>query len=247
MVGIYSIKNKLNNRYYVGQSVNIEKRIKRHKTDAFNPNSKSYDYPLMRAIRKHGIENFEFKVIVETKVKDLNKAEIKWIEVLDSLKNGYNQKEGGVDSATFQKLTKVMLDEIIEELLYGNHNHSEIATMYGISTEMVQGINTGRHWRRDIEYPIRVSSNSKGLGLSHLCPICSAKVSEKGNNCVSCSRMERRLVERPSKEELVKMIYESSFTAVSKLYGVSVNAIKKWCGNYGLGTKLADIKAIYEK
>ena len=30
MIGIYKITNKVNNKIYIGQSINIEKRIKEH-------------------------------------------------------------------------------------------------------------------------------------------------------------------------------------------------------------------------
>ena len=36
MVGIYKIENKINKMCYIGQSVNIERRLKNHKKEAFN-------------------------------------------------------------------------------------------------------------------------------------------------------------------------------------------------------------------
>lgn len=43
-----------------------------------------------------------------------------------------------------------------------------------------------------------------------------------------------RKVERPSKEELTRMVWESSLLAVSKRYGVRDNTIRKWCKSYGI-------------
>ena len=36
MIGIYKITNIINGKTYIGQSVNIEKKFKTHKTNAFN-------------------------------------------------------------------------------------------------------------------------------------------------------------------------------------------------------------------
>lgn len=41
-------------------------------------------------------------------------------------------------------------------------------------------------------------------------------------------------VERPSKEELEKMVNETPMITIGKKYGVSDNAVKKWCRKYGI-------------
>ena len=59
---------------------------------------------------------------------------------------------------------------------------------------------------------------------------------------VPCSLFERRVVERPSAEELEAKLRTSSFLTVGRLYGVSDNAIRKWCKAYGMSTKSRDYK-----
>ena len=39
MIGIYSFTNKVNGKKYIGQSVQIEERVRRHKYDPYNPNN----------------------------------------------------------------------------------------------------------------------------------------------------------------------------------------------------------------
>jgi len=89
MLGIYKITNKTNNHCYVGQSVNIEKRWKQHIRTFENTRSSIYNYPLYRAIRKHGIENFTFEVLeqVDNK-KQLTAKEQHWFDILKPV---YNQ------------------------------------------------------------------------------------------------------------------------------------------------------------
>ena len=50
---IYKITNLINEKIYIGQSVNFKERIRLHRETAFNKNTHSYDYPLYRSIRKH--------------------------------------------------------------------------------------------------------------------------------------------------------------------------------------------------
>ena len=56
---VYKITNKLNNKIYIGQSVNIERRWKEHICD----NRKNSLIHL--AIQKYGKDNFDFEVIEE--------------------------------------------------------------------------------------------------------------------------------------------------------------------------------------
>jgi transposase-like protein len=42
----------------------------------------------------------------------------------------------------------------------------------------------------------------------------------------------RKVENRPSAEELQKMLEETSFLAVGRKYGVSDNAVRKWAKKY---------------
>ena len=46
MIGIYKITNKINQKCYIGKSINIEHRFKKHKTDAFWVSEKNFKYDL---------------------------------------------------------------------------------------------------------------------------------------------------------------------------------------------------------
>ena len=93
MVGIYQIKNKLNDKVYVGKSVNIPRRWNKHISD-FNLNK----YPkilIYKAFNKYGLDNFEFSILELCEEKDLIEKEISWIEKLKSKELGYNMTLGG--------------------------------------------------------------------------------------------------------------------------------------------------------
>ena len=91
-IGIYKYQNKINNKIYIGQSDNIEKRFNQHISDAKNrPQLSSLD----SAIHKYGIENFTFEIIEQCSIDKLDEREIFWIKYYNSYNNGYNRTPGG--------------------------------------------------------------------------------------------------------------------------------------------------------
>lgn len=96
MIGIYYWKNKLNNKYYIGQSVDINRRIIAHRSLAKNGKE---DKLLYLSMRQHGIENFEWGVLEECSIDKLDEREKYWIEYYNSYINGYNANRGGQDGS----------------------------------------------------------------------------------------------------------------------------------------------------
>lgn len=92
MIGIYKITNNANNKVYIGQSVNIDKRVATHKR---NIEKDEIDTKFYRTLRKHGWENFSVEVIEECEIVELDGREKYWIKYYNSYKNGYNSTEGG--------------------------------------------------------------------------------------------------------------------------------------------------------
>ena len=96
MAYIYIITNKINNKQYIGQTVNkITKRFSQHKHASYNLNHKDANTPLHQAIRKYGIENFDIEKLEECSQEELNEREIYWIKKLNTYNNGYNASLGG--------------------------------------------------------------------------------------------------------------------------------------------------------
>jgi len=58
---------------------------------------------------------------------------------------------------------------------------------------------------------------------------CGKDILETSKRCSTCNKINKRKVkDRPSKEELTKIISETSLEAVGRKYGVTGNAVKKW-------------------
>ena len=50
-----------------------------------------------------------------------------------------------------------------------------------------------------------------------------------------------------SKEELLQLIKEKPFTEIGRMYGVTDNAIRKWCKKMGLPSTKRELNALYQK
>lgn len=89
---IYCFTNKLNNKKYIGQTINPNQRYAVHKY--YTKNDDRYFY---RALRKHGLENFTFEVIRENlSWKEADEIETQLIAELNTIwPNGYNIAPGG--------------------------------------------------------------------------------------------------------------------------------------------------------
>ena len=95
MIGIYIYINKINNKKYVGQSIDILRRKYMHEYNAFNKNTLEYNSKFHKALRKYGLDNFIFDILEECEKEKLSEREQYWIEFYDSFKNGYNATPGG--------------------------------------------------------------------------------------------------------------------------------------------------------
>ena len=72
MIGIYKIINLCNGMVYVGQTNNIHRRWREHRTkyEDVHKHTKLYE-----AMRQFGIENFKFSILEECSLEKLNERE----------------------------------------------------------------------------------------------------------------------------------------------------------------------------
>lgn len=281
------IRNIINNKKYIGQSVDILGRAYGHICESKNSKSNGYDYPLYRAFRKYGIENFEVVVIKECNIEDLNYWELHYISDYNTISEGYNQTLVYFNrSIVKKKLNIKQVEEIIELLKKDNITIDEIAIRYNVFRNTIYNINSGRCFFNNKNiYPIAdlklkikyktidfkcfiCNEYKKGRINSKICNDCKLegykrigrkRINNKDNkkrealtniNCKSCgknfkprykkniycslecSKFDKRVVERPTKEELNILLKENSYEAIGRMYGVSGTAVRKWKDSY---------------
>jgi DNA-directed RNA polymerase subunit RPC12/RpoP len=74
-----------------------------------------------------------------------------------------------------------------------------------------------------------------------VCIDCGKQIDSHSIRCDECNKKLHRKVERPSKEKLSQLLSESNFKAIGRTYGVSDNAVRKWCKSYDLPYRKKDL------
>lgn len=233
--GVYAVKNIKNNKVYVGQSRNLQKRLLQHLAAAT-------DKPLHKAIQRYGINNFEFYVLEKCDESKLDSIEQEYIKKYNSAdeRYGYNISPGG----NAVKLTKDAVAQIISDLKHSDISSEEIGFKYSVSGRTIRSINSGEYCKMEgIEYPIRdkLYATPEFLPVYHECPVCKKLTANKIYCSQECEHINTRKEARPNKIELKNMIRSLPFVQIAKKYNVSDNTIRKWCKSYNLPYRSSEI------
>ena len=125
---IYKVTNKINNKIYIGQTVQpLHIRWQGH---CQNINNGNYQMVIKRAIHKYGKENFIIEEIEKCNQELLNEREKYWISFYNSYENGYNSTLGGQDHTKMPKLIKKSIEII--ELYQEGFSLRELAKEYNV-------------------------------------------------------------------------------------------------------------------
>ena len=129
--GIYMIRNKINNKIYVGKSKNIMLRIRQHRNDLSKPvrQWKRCNEHFFNAWHKYGSINFEYKIIEICNLAKTSERELYWIETLNTCdkNHGYNLRKDSSTNMIVNDETKLKISERLKrEWATGiRSNHSE--------------------------------------------------------------------------------------------------------------------------
>ena len=120
---IYMIKNKINNKLYIGQTIrsDLNCRWREHKLckkDCIG----NYLY---NAYKKYGINNFEYKLVCICFNEDCNKFEYEYIKKYNTIyPNGYNLQSGGGNHTLSEEVK-----QLISEKTRGNPSSNKVKKM----------------------------------------------------------------------------------------------------------------------
>lgn len=76
---------------------------------------------------------------------------------------------------------------------------------------------------------------------SAICPFCNTNTKSSNSlMCIECYNKNKR-TNIPPREELESLIYNTPFTKIGEMYGVTDNAVRKLCKKYGLPYRKKDM------
>jgi group I intron endonuclease len=108
MIGIYRIKNNINEKCYYGSSKNIEKRWKTHLNQLIN--GKHINCILQNAWNKYGKDNFIFEIVEECELENLFETEQKYIDTCGDYNIGL--KASGGDNISKNPNKEMIIENI---------------------------------------------------------------------------------------------------------------------------------------
>lgn len=202
---IYLISNDVNDKLYVGQTVQtLKKRFNGH--CCYSKSDRSDNMLIKRAIHKYGRDKFHIALLEECSQDKMNEREEYWISFYDSYNKGYNLTKGGQASNYFSlhRLedtidTKKFSEYIIEFKPLA----SEVAAHFGVSKCSV--------------YNLIERLNNPDLVLNSYNP------------------RKAKSIEDIDKEELKKLYLEGwSILDLVKKYHVRKNKISKYLKDSGI-------------
>jgi hypothetical protein len=81
-----------------------------------------------------------------------------------------------------------------------------------------------------------------------VCPICNKPKDKGAETCKDCYNLyrNRKVLNRPTRDELKGKIRNCSFLSIGREYGVTDSSVRKWCKAYNLPFKTSDIKKYTE-
>lgn len=155
---IYCYTNLINEKKYVGQTNNLQRRINEHKSNSFNPMSVNYNNIIHKAIRKYGYDNFQIDVLetlIDATYEEVNNREQYWILEKKSLisEHGYNVIEVG-ENGWHSIFSEEQIKDI-KTMIKTQIPYSDICLKYGISKTFISNINSGLYFYDNNEnYPL---------------------------------------------------------------------------------------------
>lgn len=95
-------------------------------------------------------------------------------------------------------------------------------------------------------YNVLNENNTPYYRNTHYCKQCHTKIyaGSKNELCKECYSKTTRQVERPEAEALYNLLikHKGNFTKVAKIFGLTDNAIRKWCKSYNIPYHSKDYK-----
>lgn len=177
--GIYEIINTKNGKKYIGQSINIEDRWKKHQQE-LKTQKHSNNY-LQKAWNKYGSNSFIFKIIEKCSREELNEKELFWIKEKDTYNNGYNLDKGGAGVLKYPEVYYRVIKKGADkghkryQIIKDNYSKPILTTIYKDEIyKLCKMLNDSQITENDAQHHIHQYSNTqsiaqlRNLGINYL-------------------------------------------------------------------------------
>lgn len=163
MIGIYCIKNQVNDKKYIGQSIHLAERLSWHR-QALNRGD-HHNKHLQNAWNKYGENSFEFDVVCECDEDQLDEYERNYIHENKTTdeRYGYNEESGGNKHKHLSERTKAKISaktKGVNNPMYGVHLVVTDETRQKLS-DAQSGTNNGFYGKHHTEESKRRMSEAK--------------------------------------------------------------------------------------
>ena len=196
---IYCFHCIFSGKKYIGKSINLTKRLSRHRRNVKN-NTISKFYT---AVRKYGWEGFVFGIIEECDVDNLDEREIFYIEKYKSLIEGYNMTEGGDGGITWIPTNEIR-KKYSERMK--NFKHTDEAK------KKISEANKGRKWSEEAKK--NLSEKLKGKKG----PVFSQEVRDRLSKIKKGVPKPKEVIEKMIKTKKEKYIAQNHSSAKTFIF-----------------------------
>ena len=170
LTGIYCLRCVLDGKVYVGQSIDIHERIRRHLSGEKRCKG------LWRAIQKHGKDAFIVEILELCSEDSLSDRECHWIAALDCIApNGYNLTTGGEGGSLSAETRKKISDSKKGNVPWNKGKPRSKETRRKVSESKKGTIPWNKGKKHSEETRRKISQKKKGKK----CPPRSAEYREK--------------------------------------------------------------------
>lgn len=214
---VYKVTNKINNKYYIGKTIQDFNRYIKRQISNTNIN-KQPNRAFYRAIRKYGSDNFEWSILWKGECSNewLDELEKYYIYFYDSFgKNGYNMTEGGEGNINSGKYKRT--NNIKEKL-----------------SKTLKGRIITKEWKENISKATKGKNNPMFGKCGNLSPMFGKKHSKKTKQKISLGNKGKK---RTIEQNKINSINQSKWFIIENIKtkeSFLIHGLKNFCKKYNL-------------